>query len=275
MKQVSAYVPCFNNEATVARAVESLQRQSVPVAELFVVDDGSTDSSRAAVEKLGVRVVTMKRNAGRGPVRARAMDEAQHEFVVCCDATNTLPTDFVGRALKWFDDPKVAGAFGRIWQERATCVSDRWRGRHLFKVNEPMAVKHGALLSTWGCVMRKSAVMAAGNFDQSLRHTEDAELGSRLVAKNFDVVFDPELHVISVVTNSLGQVLERHWRWYAGVDEEVSLKRYAKQVWYSMKVMAMQDLRDGDALSVPVSLFSPHYQFWKSWARQRTARAQK
>ena len=55
----------------------------------------------------------------------------------------------------------------------------------------------------------------------------------------------------------------------------MSLTRYAKQVWYSVKVMARQDLLDGDALSVPVSLFSPHYQFWKSWARRRKAGAQK
>lgn len=274
MNAVSAYVPCFNNAATVGRALESLQRQSPPVAELFLVDDGSSDGSRAVAEKLGVRVVAMERNSGRGPVRARAMDTAQHELVVCCDATNHLPADFTARALKWFADPKVAAVFGRIWQERATCVSDRWRGRHLFKVQEPMAVKHGALLSTWGCVLRRSAVMQVGNFDRNLRHTEDAELGRRLLAAGFDVVFDPELHVISGVTNTVGQVLERYWRWYAGTDEEVSFGRYAKQVWYALKVMALQDLRDGDPLSVPVSLYSPHYQFWKSWARRRAARVQ-
>jgi cellulose synthase/poly-beta-1,6-N-acetylglucosamine synthase-like glycosyltransferase len=274
MKPVSAYVPCFNNVATVGRALESLQRQSVPVAELFLIDDGSTDGSRAVAEKLGVRVLAMERNSGRGPVRARAMDTAQHDLVVCSDATNHLPPDFVARALKWFEDPKVAGVFGRIWQDRATCLPDRWRGRHLFKVQEPMAVKHGALLSTWGCVLRRSAVIQAGNFDRKLRHTEDAELGRRLLNAGFDVILDPELHVISGVTNSVGQVLERYWRWYAGTDEQVSLGRYAKQIWYATKVMALQDLRDGDPLSVPVSLFSPHYQFWKSWARRRAARVQ-
>lgn len=274
-RQVSAYVPCFNNEATVALAVESLQCQTVPVADLFVVDDGSTDGSRATVEKLGVRVLPMERNSGRGPVRALAMETAQHEFVACCDATNTLPAGFVEGALKWFDDPNVAGVFGRIWQDHATCLADRWRGRHLFKVSELMGVRHQAVLSTWGCVMRKSAVMAVGNYDRALRHTEDVELGSRLTGKNYDVVFDPDLHVISRVTNSMGQVLERYWRWNAGVREEVSLARYARQVSYSLKILALRDLREGDPLSVPVSLFSPHYQFWKSWARQRTARAQK
>lgn len=272
--KVSAYVPCFNNEATLALTLESMRNQNIPIAELFVVDDGSTDQSREVAANTGVRVVRLDKNSGRGAARARAMTEARHELVACCDATNLLPPHFLERALRWFDDPKIAGVFGRITQEHPRCLSDRWRARHLFKVNEPMTVKHQALLSTWGCVLRKSAVLAVGNFNLQLRHSEDADLGRRLLAKNFDVVFDPELLVVSGVTNTLGQVMERYWRWYAGVEERVSWRQYFKQIGYAVKVMARQDLRDGDVWSVPVSLFTPHYQFWKSWGRRAGARSQ-
>ena len=89
-----------------------------------------------------------------------------------------------------------------------------------------------------------------------------------MLAQGFDVVFDPELRVFAGVTNSVGQVLERYWRWYAGVDERVSWRQYLKQIVYAAKVMAVQDLRERDVWAVPISLFSPHYQFWKSWARR-------
>ncbi len=272
---VSAYVPCFNNEATVLASLDSLRAQSVPPTEICLLDDGSTDRSVDVGVRAGVRVVRMERNSGRGAVRARAMKELQHEFVACCDATNTLAPDFVERSLRWMDDPQVAGVFGRITQQPPRCLSDRWRGRHLFKVNEPMTLKHGGLLSTWGCLLRRSAVLDVGNFDSRLRHSEDAELGRRLLAKNYDVVFDPELKVVAGVTNTLGQVMERYWRWYAGVEERVSWRQYFKQVAYAAKVMARQDLRDGDLWSVPVSLFTPHYQFWKSWTRRSSASAQR
>jgi glycosyltransferase involved in cell wall biosynthesis len=274
MKGVSAYVPCFNNGASVGRALTSIQRQSIPVDQLFLVDDGSTDGSRAVAEQLGVRVVAMERNGGRGAVRAMAMEHARHELVLCCDATNHLPDDFLERASRWFVDPRVAAVVGRIWQVESTALADRWRGRHLFKVQEAMAVQHRALLSTYGCVLRREVVMQVGNFDRSLRHSEDADLGRRLLDAGFDVVFDPELHCISGVTNTVHQVLERYWRWYAGTNEAISFRGYAKQTWYALKVMAMRDLRDGDLLSVPISLFAPHYQFWKSWASRCSARVQ-
>lgn len=111
--------------------------------------------------------------------------------------------------------------------------------------------------------------MQVGNFDRSLRHSEDAELGQRLFAAGFDVVFDPSLHIVSGVTNTVFQVLERYWRWYAGTNEVTNIRGYAKQIWYDTKVVAISDLRAGDLLSVPISLIAPHYQFWRSFIRQK------
>jgi len=148
MKGVSAYVPCFNNVTSVAGALAAIQRQSIPVVDLFLVDDGSTDGSRAVAEQLGVRVIAMERNAGRGAVRAAAMERAQQDLVLCCDATNHLPDDFLLKASHWFTDPSVAAVYGRIRQVKAETLADRWRGRHLFKMQDDLAVQHNALLST-------------------------------------------------------------------------------------------------------------------------------
>jgi hypothetical protein len=68
-------------------------------------------------------------------------------------------------------------------------------------------------------------------------------------------------------------VLERYWRWHAGADEGVDFRKYIKQIYFSLKVMALQDLAEGDLLSVPISLFVPHYQFWRSWRQARNKQA--
>src|SRR5437879_5126856 len=96
---IGAYVPYFNNAATVRRAVESLIAQTVRPMEVVVIDDGSTDESTAALHGLDLRIVRHDRNLGRGAARARAMRELQQEFVVCCDATNVLEPTFVEKGL--------------------------------------------------------------------------------------------------------------------------------------------------------------------------------
>ncbi|MBC8065420.1 MAG: glycosyltransferase, partial [Chlorobia bacterium] len=56
--KVAACVPAYNNEATIAQAVMSLRSQTVPVDDVFVVNDGSTDATLAAAAGAGARVVT-------------------------------------------------------------------------------------------------------------------------------------------------------------------------------------------------------------------------
>jgi glycosyltransferase involved in cell wall biosynthesis len=262
--KVSAYIPCYNNSATLEQAISSILKQSIPVAELFILDDASTDSSLEIAAKLGVRVVRNSKNLGRGAVRARAFEIAQYDLVLSCDATNSLSTDFLERACSSMECNQVAGVFGRIVQEPGGSVLERWRGRHLFKTNADFILDRHASLATGGVLMRRSIVLNAGNFDPKLRHSEDADLGRRVLASGFEIIFDPGLTVSALGGNDLNQLLERYWRWNAGKDERVDWRGYFKQIVYSIRVMAAEDAKEGDLLSVPISLLSPHYQFWRS-----------
>jgi glycosyltransferase involved in cell wall biosynthesis len=264
-KKYSAFVPCFNNEVSIANSLKSIQFQSISPTELFLVDDFSSDNSVHVAEKLGVDVIRNSSNLGRGYTRARALQSACSEFVLFCDATNSLPLDFVERTLTFFADPNVAAVFGRIWPEESLTIADRWRARHLFKIDLPMQLDYKAQLNTYACVLRRSAILRAGNFDPTLRQSEDADLGIRLLAAGYSVVFDPSIHIEPVVSNTILEVFERYWRWYAVKNESLSLKAYLRAIIYSLKVLAAKDILNGDCPSACLSIIVPHYQFWRSW----------
>lgn len=82
-----------------------------------------------------------------------------------------------------------------------------------------MVVKHNASTGAGGCgLIRKSALLAVGKFNTLLRHSEDAELGKRLLAAGYDIVFDPSATYICNVRNTLIQVLECYWHWLGGSE---------------------------------------------------------
>ena len=260
---ISGYVPFYNNAQTVLAAVDSLRSQRPALDEVFAIDDGSTDNSAAVLEAAEVRVLRQPANFGRGAVRRLAMDVALHEFVLCCDATNRLPADFAVRALSWFEDRKVAAVVGLITDPNPQGVVSRWRARNLFKVGEIRFATKGAPLITFGTMVRANSVAAVGGYDPTLRHTEDAELGQRLMLANYEVIGDPSLKVFCNKRNTLPEVLERYWRWYAGKDEAFCWKTYVKMLKYSVSAMAFQDLKAGDPLACGISLLLPHYQLWR------------
>jgi glycosyltransferase involved in cell wall biosynthesis len=256
--KISAYVPCYNGRAWLGFAIDSIIHQTVPVDELFVVDDGSTDNSLSVVS---VKVIRNEANLGRGAARARALAYATGDLVLGCDATMMLHPSFLQTALPWFNDDRVAAVFGWVKNGGQPTLANRWRGRHLFRSDEQLhSAVHGASLATTCSVIRKSAVETVGGFDLRLREREDYELGERLLRAGFDVVFDPALWAVSEKSETVWQVLERYARWNA--REPFGLRAWLRQIAYAWKVMAVADLRAKDALSALISLFSPYYQFW-------------
>jgi cellulose synthase/poly-beta-1,6-N-acetylglucosamine synthase-like glycosyltransferase len=231
--------------------------QSRPLEEVFIVDDGSTQSTP---ELPGVRVVRMETNQGRGAARARAMQEAKYELVLGCDASLMLDRSFLSVALPWFEDTRVAAVFGWIKQVNLSHASNRWCGRHLFRSD---MVQHFSLEKTLasGCfVVRRSAVESVGGFNRALRFGEDADLGRRLRAEGYTVIFDPKLYARSDVDNGVLGVLERYTRWNS--PGGFGVWDYVRQVNYSLKVMVAADLKAGDLPSALISLLCQHYQFW-------------
>lgn len=262
--QVSAYIPCYNAAGTLARAIKGLKEQGRVVDELFVVDNGSTDESVRVAEDEGVRVVRLGRCMGRGASRARAMEEAKHPLVVCCDASVELPAEFVGMAERWFEDEKMGAVCGPISQKEARGAADRWRGRHLFR-KEP-EVRESATLFTGGAMVRAAAVREAGGYDPAREHGEDADLGRRLVERGYKVVFDPKLVYWQIGSNSVAQVLERYWRWNRA-QGRMGFRDYLRQIKYSVTVMAREDMESADIGAALISLMSPHYQYWRDKRR--------
>jgi GT2 family glycosyltransferase len=261
---IAAYVPFFNNRSSIIASLQSLQQQTVSPTHIFALDDGSTDGGAELVEANGFGCLRLTSNQGRGAARHRAMLEAQGELVVSCDATNVLPPNFIESLLPWFDDPRVAGTFGWIQDPHPRGAVGRWRARHLFKTDHPMTIRRNSSLITYGTIMRRSAVLELGNFNPVLRHTEDAELGDRLLAADYDIIFDPRVPVFCNVQNTLGEALDRYWRWYAGTRESISFVGYLKNISFSVKVMAINDFSDGDLPVGMISLLCPHYRFWRS-----------
>jgi glycosyltransferase involved in cell wall biosynthesis len=255
---ISAYIPCCNNAKTLPLTIQGIQNQTHPVDELFVVDDGSSDNSADVAEGLGARVIRMGKNQGRGAVRAQAMEAARNELVLCCDATNRLSPNFLETALKWFSNEQIVGVYGRWVDRNARTAVDRWRARHLFQQEIPLPVQHQSTLCTYGTMVRKSAVLRAGNYNRLLRHGEDFDLGLRL-ADVGDVVFDPALEVESVVPNTLFEVMERFTRWNRASITTYTLTHFIDSHILAWKIFIPRDLRKGDWPAALISSTLPYF----------------
>ncbi|MBO4843771.1 MAG: glycosyltransferase family 2 protein [Bacteroidales bacterium] len=94
---VSIVLPVYNGEKYLAAAIESVMAQSYHNWELFIIDDGSTDSSPSICDAYAEREsrirVFHQVNGGVNSARAKGVDEASGVYLVFLDADDALTQD--------------------------------------------------------------------------------------------------------------------------------------------------------------------------------------
>lgn len=97
MNLVSIIIPCYNGEATIARALDSVLAQTYKNFEALVIDDGSTDRSAQIVSdyvRMDSRIrLIRKSNGGVSSARNRGLAEAIGDFIAFLDADDEYLPD--------------------------------------------------------------------------------------------------------------------------------------------------------------------------------------
>lgn len=95
-------IPNYNNAKTLARAIESCLNQIIPANEIIVVDDGSTDESRAVLGKYSKEITTIfQKNSGVSTARNNGADQAKSEWLLFLDADDEfLPNRIASHDLQ-------------------------------------------------------------------------------------------------------------------------------------------------------------------------------
>ncbi len=95
---IAAILPAFNEEGRVGVVLEELLKVEL-VGEVIVVNDGSTDDTAAqAGSYLGVKVVTLSKNEGKGAAIWAGINSTAADILVLFDA------DLVGLTTKHIED---------------------------------------------------------------------------------------------------------------------------------------------------------------------------
>jgi CMP-N-acetylneuraminic acid synthetase len=184
---VTVYIPCHDYVAFVDRAIRSVLDQVYADWELIVVDDGSTDGSREAIEKYDgnerIRVLRNETPLGLRAVANRCIDDARGEFVLRLDADDRLhPSclELLTRAAQ--ADPEVAIVFSDYYyiDENDNVIGVECLPNAGSGYAATTFPPHGAC-----SLIRRSVLEEIGRYDDTIRRQDGHEVWLKLLRSSW------------------------------------------------------------------------------------------
>jgi N-acetylglucosaminyl-diphospho-decaprenol L-rhamnosyltransferase len=235
--RATVFIPNYNGEGRVGRALEGLRGQSREV-DVVVVDNGSTDGSAELVRERypEVKLLELGANLGFGPAlnRGVAATPAADPVILLNDDAAPEP-QFVAALLERLGEgvDSVAGVMtqeddpGRI--DSAGVVADRTMMGFDYLHDEPLVAAASAadpLGPTGGAALyRRAAFDAVGGFDERMfLYYEDLDLALRL-AGGGRCRLAPEARALHAYSTSLGAASARKYE-ATGWSRGYMLRRY-------------------------------------------------
>jgi len=221
---VAVIVPCYNEEATVRRTAESVLALEYPTDKLslVLVDDGSTDGTRTAMERFRAHpqvTIIHKERGGKHTALNVGIATTEAEIVGCLDADSFVEPDTIGHIIPCFDREQVAAVTAAMSVHLPSNILQYMQnGEYLFGIawRHTLASVNGLYVTPGPfSFYRRNIVKALGGFRHG-HQVEDMEMALRLQRHGYAIENAPRARVYTEAPSTISQLFKQRTRWTSG-----------------------------------------------------------
>jgi len=221
---VSVIIAAYNEQETIESTIRSVMKSTHPLAEIIVINDGSTDSTGEVIKNLvadfPLLVPITKENGGKASALNIGIERAIGELLFCIDADTQLEPTAIERMVPHFGDQKVGAVAGNVEVGNVHNVITSWQAieyrtsqnldRQAYSMLNAITVVPGAI-GMW----RKSAVMEAQGY-QTDTLAEDMDLTWRIRRLGYKI--DTEIGAVAYTEapDTVSTLFKQRFRWAFG-----------------------------------------------------------
>lgn len=250
----SAVLTVFNAESTVERAIQSILNQTLPAAEIFVIDDNSEDNSCALIKSFAehdqrISLIQNSANLGQAENRNVGVANSISDFVVFFDDDDqSLPDRTLEHSKMIQSGATISYVSSNVYYTNGYSVpahNAEYLGLldfHMFarKLLLGETANNYANLAIPASTLAVQTAMfkSLGGFDPSLRRLEDVDLALKFAQSRqiFGFSSTPSVARFSTVSKSKGNGIDMKF-------EALLLFRYKDQFRHSEYAYAVKHCR--------------------------------
>ncbi len=184
--KVSVVIPTYNRIAYLGRAISSALKQSYPVNEIIVVDNGSTDQTLSYIKKKFTSIkVIIEKKRGVSFARNIGVKNCKNEWIAFLDSDDEWITDKIEKQIFLIRESNFKYQFihtNEIWIKNGKLKNQKKKhlklGGYIFEDCLDICK-----ISPSSVMLKKKLLNKFGLFDTKFKVCEDYELWLRLASK--------------------------------------------------------------------------------------------
>lgn len=243
---ITVVIPVHNREQLIRRAIISALSQTLPVDEIIVVDDASTDGTTEVVHELSksnnnLTLIALKENVGASRARNIAIEAAKGDLVAFLDSDDVWHVDKLSKQVNEIRKHKdVVAVFCGI-----VAITPDAKVRHHIVPKPTVTLDdlcHSNLLMTMSCALiLKSALVKIGGFDEALPTCEDWDLFIRLadigkISVVQEALVEQFMHQGHRLSRDARRVLMGHDALYKKIYSRISDRKMLREIRASYEI---------------------------------------
>lgn len=221
-------IPAYNAASYIHKAIGSVLAQTVSDFEILVIDDGSTDNTKAIVEAVKddrIRYIYQP-NGGVSSARNAGIRNARGEYISFLDADDLWKPNHLAVVTQLINKYPAASIYltgyeillhdGHIINKSCPGVSGDLHSDNVFN----LIWEHGYFIHTNSVACKTSAFDTVGLFEVGVKNGEDDDMWYRLFAY-FSAAVSSEITTVYIRENSRATVSRIHvsdWVFLSRVD---------------------------------------------------------
>jgi cellulose synthase/poly-beta-1,6-N-acetylglucosamine synthase-like glycosyltransferase len=221
---VTIIVPCYNEEATVRRTIDSLLSIHYPKDKLHIslVDNMSKDKTFEILKSYSSHPqikIFQEPNPGKHNALNCALREADTEFVGCLDSDSSVHPEALKRIITYFDNPlTMAVAPSIIVRDPKNILEYAQRAEYdMAHYTKKMLAFLEGIHVTPGpfSIFRKKVFDDLGEYRKA-HHTEDQEIALRMHKYGYAIDHCPDAYVYTGGQKTVPRLYRQRVRWIYG-----------------------------------------------------------
>ena len=214
MSSISVVIPTYNRAVLLKRALDSVLAQTLPVDEVIIVNDGSTDNTSSMLKSRYPEVNLIEQNnQGVSAARNTGIAAARHDWIALLDSDDVWHQNKLERQIQELNNAPdhLICHSDEIWIRNGQRVNQmdkhKKKGGHIFQHCLPLCT-----ISPSAVIIHRLLFDEIGLFDETLPACEDYDLWLRLCSRY------PVLYIEEALITKYGGHDDQLSRQYWGMD---------------------------------------------------------